>query len=109
MARLLRLSSIRLLVLASIALLAADVDAVALSQQNTPTLSSPSSVVREFYKAMREHRFRDAFALTNYKPAVDSLTAEDMEDLRPTFEEKAKMIPETVEITGEQVNGNTAI
>ena len=57
---------------------------------------------------MREQRFREAFALTNYKPAVESLTAEDMEDLGPTFEDKAKMIPETVEITGEQINGNTA-
>ena len=70
---------------------------------------APSDVVREFYKDMREQRFREAFALTNYKPAVESLTAEDMEDLRPTFEDKAKMIPETVEITGEQINGNTAI
>ena len=103
-----RFSFIRLFMLALVSLLVANgITALAASPQNT--LKSPSDVVREFYKAMREQHFREAFALTNYKPAVESLTAEDMEDLRPTFEDKAKMIPETVEITGEQVNGNAAI
>jgi hypothetical protein len=69
---------------------------------------SPSDTVREFYKAMREHRFRDAFALTIYKPAVESLTADEMEDLRPSFEEKAGKVPEQVEITGEQISRNIA-
>ncbi|HVS82598.1 MAG TPA: hypothetical protein VHE60_12780 [Pyrinomonadaceae bacterium] len=69
---------------------------------------TPSDVVREFYKAMREHRYKDAWSMTIYKPAVESLTAEEMEDLRPTFEEQAAKVPEQVEITGEQVEGNTA-
>lgn len=69
----------------------------------------PSDVVREFYKAMREHRFREAFALTIYKSAVEGLTAEEMEVLRPGFEEKASQIPATVEIVSEQVSGNIAI
>ena len=69
---------------------------------------SPSDTVREFYKAMREHRFREAFALTIYKPAVESLTADEMEDLRPSFEEKAGKVPEQVEITGEQISRNLA-
>ena len=46
--------------------------------------------------------------MTIYKPAVEDLTAEEMEDLRGTFEERASQIPEQVEITGEQINGNTA-
>ena len=69
---------------------------------------SPSDVVREFYKAMRERRYREAFALTIYKPAVENLSAEDMEDLRPTFEDRAAKIPAQVEITGEQISGNIA-
>jgi hypothetical protein len=69
---------------------------------------TPSDVVREFYKAMREHRFRDAWSMTIYKQAVEDLTAEEMEDLRPTFEDKAATIPEQIEITGEQISGNTA-
>lgn len=70
---------------------------------------TPSDVVRDFYKAMREHRFNEAFALTIYKSAVEGLSAEEMEDLRPGFEEKAALIPPAVDIVGEQINGNTAI
>jgi hypothetical protein len=72
------------------------------------TQRAPSDVVREFYKAMREHRFKDAFSLTIYKPAVEGLNAEEMEDLRPGFEDRASQIPEQVEITGEQIDGKTA-
>ncbi|PYS61626.1 MAG: hypothetical protein DMF74_15845 [Acidobacteria bacterium] len=77
------------------------------SGQNSPT-RSPSDVVREFYKAMREHRFKDAWSMTIYKPAVEGLTAQEMEELRVDFEEKAAKIPEQVEITGEQISANTA-
>jgi hypothetical protein len=73
------------------------------------TQRPPSDVVREFYKAMREHRFKEAWSLTIYKPAVDGLNAEEMEDLRPDFEDKAAAIPEQVEITGEQIDGKTAM
>jgi hypothetical protein len=72
------------------------------------TQRTPSDVVRQFYKAMRERHFKDAWSMTIYKPAVEDLTAEEMEDLRGTFEERASQIPEQVEITGEQINGNTA-
>src|SRR5260370_19602490 len=80
----------------------------------TPTVRAqqsprtPSDTVREFYKAMREKRFRDAWSLTIYKPAVEGLTPEEMEDLRPDFEERATKVPEQVEVISEQVNGNTA-
>lgn len=79
----------------------------AAAQTNT-TQRTPSDVVRDFYKALRERRFRDAWALTIYKPAVEGLTAEEMEDLLPTFEEKAAEVPEQVELSGEQISGNIA-
>ena len=69
---------------------------------------TPSDVVREFYKAMREHRFKEAFAFTIYKSAVEGLNAEEMEILRPGFEEKAAQIPAAVEIMGEQISGSNA-
>ena len=72
------------------------------------TQTTPSDVVRQFYKAMREHRFREAWSLTIYKPAVEGLTAEEMEDLRADFEDKAAQIPDQVEITSEQITGNIA-
>lgn len=69
---------------------------------------APSDVVRDFYKAMREHRFKEAWALTIYKSAVDGLSADEMEDLRPDFEQKAAQIPEQIEVTGERIQGNIA-
>jgi len=78
------------------------------SSPNVVQPRTPSDVVREFYKAMREQRFREAFALTIYKPAVEGLNAEEMEILRPGFEEKAAQIPASVEIMGEQISGNNA-
>jgi hypothetical protein len=69
---------------------------------------TPSDTVREFYKAMRAKKFREAWALTIYKPAIDGLTTEEMEDLRPDFEERASKVPDQVEIMSEQINGSTA-
>jgi hypothetical protein len=93
--------------LLSIALLAAFcAGAPDVSAQTTQR--TPADVVREFYKAMREHRFKDAWSMTIYKPAVEGLSAEEMEDLRPTFEEQAAHVPEQVEIASEQIEGNAA-
>lgn len=73
-----------------------------------PAIASPSDTVREFYKAMREKRFREAFNITIFKPAVDSLTPEEYEDLRPDFEKIALNVPDNIEVTGEQLSGDEA-
>src|SRR6266496_4721964 len=69
---------------------------------------SPSDTVREFYKEMREKRFREAFALSIYKPAIEGLKPEEFEDLRPDFERLAAVLPEQVEINGEQISADAA-
>ncbi len=69
---------------------------------------SPSDTVREFYKAMRERRIREAFAMSIYKPAIDGLKPEEFDDLRPDFERMAAIVPETIEINGEQISGDAA-
>ena len=69
---------------------------------------SPSDTVREFYKAMREKRFREAFDMSIYKPAIDNLKTQEFEDLRPDFEKMSAAIPLTVNITGEQISGDAA-
>ena len=69
---------------------------------------SPSDTVREFYKAMREKRFREAFDMTIYKPAIDPLKPQEFEDLRPDFEKMAAVVPESVNLGGEQVSGDSA-
>lgn len=90
-------------VLLLLALFGFSLNAVA---QKSP--SSPSDTVREFYKAMREKRFREAFALSIYKPAIEGLKPQEFEDLRPDFEKVAGVLPEKVEITGEQISGDEA-
>ena len=75
--------------------------------QNNQT-RTPTETVREFYKAMREKRFREAFALSIYKPAIDGLSAEEFNDLRPDFEKMAAVIPEKIEVNGEQISGDAA-
>jgi len=42
--------------------------------------------VRDFYRMMRERKFREAFALSIYKPAIEGLSPQDFEELRPDFE-----------------------
>jgi len=73
---------------------------------------TPTEAVREFYKAMREKRFRDAFAISIYKSAVDGLSKQEYEDLLPDFEKMAvavtEKIPENLELTGEQISGDSA-
>jgi hypothetical protein len=69
---------------------------------------SPAASVRTFYKALREKRFYDAMMMTNIKGAVEGLSPEEIEDLRPYFEQIASEAPEEVEISGEQMIGTTA-
>lgn len=73
---------------------------------------SPSDTVREFYKAMREKRFREAFALSIYRQAIEPLKPQEYEDLRPDFEKMAlaisEKLPGTVDVMGEQISGDLA-
>jgi hypothetical protein len=72
------------------------------------TQRTPSDVVREFYKAMRERRFKDAWSMSVYKPAIEGLAADEMEDLRPFFEAQAAPIPQQLQIDTEKISGDTA-
>jgi hypothetical protein len=82
-----------------------------LKSQASPAASqtrTPSEAVREFYKLMRERKFREAFALSIYQPAIDGLKPAEFDDLRPDFERLAAAIPEKVDISGEQISGEAA-
>src|SRR5687767_11449055 len=59
---------------------------------------SPSDTVRSFYKLMREKKFREAFALSIYRPAIDPLTPAEFSDLQIDFEKMAGAIPAQVNI-----------
>jgi len=74
----------------------------------TPPPRSPSDTVRQFYKLMREKKFREAFAMSVYRAAIDPLKTQDYEELRPDFERMAAVIPEQVTLGGEQISGDLA-
>lgn len=73
---------------------------------------TPTETVREFYKMMREKKFREAFAMSIYRPALEGLSTQEFEDLRPDFEKLAiaitEKIPANMDVTGEQVSGDSA-
>ena len=83
------------------------VSSTAPAQQRTPT-----DTMREFYRMMREKKFREAFGISIYRPAIEGLSAQEYEELRPDFEKMAiavsERIPAKVEITGEQISGDAA-
>lgn len=101
------ISRSKFLATAVIAGLLAFLGALPVMPQQTPP-RSPSDTVREFYKAMREKKFREAFSMSIYKPAIEPLKPQEFEDLRPDFERMAAIIPEQVNIRGEQVSGDIA-
>src|SRR5215217_2512202 len=73
---------------------------------------SPAETMREFYRMMREKKFREAFGISIYRPAIEGLSAQEFEDLRPDFERMAlavsEKIPAKVDISGEQISGEAA-
>ena len=82
------------------------VTAVTVYSQNKPL--SPTDTVRLFYQTMRERKFKEAFAMSIYKPAVEGLSAKEFDDLRPDFERMAAAIPDQVELSGETISGDLA-
>lgn len=92
-----------------VALSAVSLMAQTTSKSPAPTaVRSPSDTVREFYKAMRERRFREAFDLSIFKPAIDPLKPQEFEELRPDFEKMAAVFPVQVDLGGEQISGDLA-
>jgi hypothetical protein len=73
---------------------------------------SPSETMREFYRLMREKKYREAFGISIYRPAIEGLSAQEYDDLKVDFDKMAvavsEKIPEKVDITGEQISGDVA-
>jgi hypothetical protein len=73
---------------------------------------SPTDTMRDFYRMMREKKYREAFAISIYRPAIEGLSTEEYNDLKTDFDKMAiavsEKIPEKVDITGEQISGDVA-
>ena len=81
--------------------------AVAQNPQRTPT-----ETTRDFYRMMREKKYREALSMSIYRPAIDGLSAAEFEDLRPDFDKMAaavaEKLPQNIEVSGEQISGDSA-
>jgi hypothetical protein len=68
--------------------------------------------MRDFYRMMREKQYREAFGISIYRQAIEGLSAQEYDDLKPDFDKMAvavsEKIPEKVDITGEQISGDAA-
>lgn len=93
------------------ALLIAITTSSATSLPQTPA-RTPTETMREFYRMMREKKYREAFGISIYRHAIEGLSTQEFDDLKPDFDRMAvavsERIPEKVEITGEQISGETA-
>jgi hypothetical protein len=73
---------------------------------------SPTETTRLFYQKLREKKFREAFMMSIYRSAIETLSAQEFEELRPDFEKMAlavsEKIPAKIDVSGEQVSGDAA-
>lgn len=67
---------------------------------------APTQIVKDFYKALSEQRFRDALMMTNWRAAIEQFTPDEAEDLRRNFAHLSGQAK--VEITGEQLSAAAA-
>jgi hypothetical protein len=78
--------------------------------QNPPR--TPTETTRAFYTMMREKKYREAFAISIYEPAMEGLSAQELEELRPDFDKMAQAIaeklPANIDVNGEQISGDFA-
>ncbi len=81
---------------------------VCVNAQTASAPLTPTQTVREFYKALREKRFREAFMLSTYRPAIEGLAPEDLADLEADFAATAQSIPEKLDVSDETIKGDAA-
>ena len=90
-----------------VAALGAWTTAVAQNPSRTPT-----ETTRVFYTLMREKKYREAFAMSIYQPAMEGLSSQEFDDLRPDFDKMAQAIaeklPAAIDVSGEQISGDSA-
>jgi hypothetical protein len=78
--------------------------------QNPPR--TPTETTRLFYQMLREKKFREAFMLSIWGTAIEGLSAQELEDLRPDMERMAlavsEKMPKDIDVSGEQISGDVA-
>src|SRR5689334_14056573 len=79
--------------------------------QNPPA-RTPTETTRLFYQMLREKKFREAFVLSIYRSAIESMSQQEFADLRLDFEKTAQAvsekIPDKIDVYAEQISGDVA-
>ena len=57
---------------------------------------TPTETMREFYRMMREKKYREAFGISIYRQAIEGLSTQEYEDLRPDFDKMAVAVSERI-------------
>jgi len=70
---------------------------------------APKEVSLKFYRALKEKHYIDGFHCSVYRAAVDGLTTNELKELEPEFARTFSSIPENIQVSGEQITGDTAV
>src|SRR5262249_60829025 len=88
-------------------MLAGSASALAQNPSRTPT-----ETTRLFYQNLKEKKFREAFTLSIYRSAIEGLSTQEFDDLRPDFERMSQAVtekmPDKIDVSGEQISGDVA-
>ncbi|HWS88092.1 MAG TPA: hypothetical protein VN282_14070 [Pyrinomonadaceae bacterium] len=78
------------------------------AQASAAAQGSPTEVVRAFYTALKEARFREALLMTVLRPAVEAMSAEELNEFKADFARLLPAVPAEFRITGESLAGEEA-
>jgi hypothetical protein len=69
---------------------------------------TPTDTVQMFYRLLREQRLTEAFQLHVCGPAVEKMTPQQLDELKPEFLKLIGKIPEKLTTSGETITGDDA-
>src|SRR5581483_5852627 len=73
-----------------------------------PQTGSPPEVVANFYRLLQQKQYVQGFHLSVYDEAVSTLSASELDELRPDFDKTFAKIPDGIVIKGETIAQDVA-
>jgi hypothetical protein len=78
------------------------------TKPDEPTNLTPVDTVKEFYHLLHEKRYVEGFRLSVYRSAIEGLSAEELRELEPDFDQVFANIPDPIKVLGSQSTGKKA-
>src|SRR5262245_53712234 len=79
------------------------------SAVNAQKQLAPKEVSLKFYHALKDKQYVEGFHWSVYRSAVDGLSSVELKELEPEFARTFSSIPENIQVSGEQITGDTAV